>query len=66
MFRFIACELPAINYITIHIFISKGKGRADFGDNIDFARGTSYMEFLELWHDFYETYDLSIENGKAK
>lgn len=37
-----------------------------FGDNIDFARGKSYMDFLELQHDFYKTYDLSIENGKAK
>lgn len=31
-----------------------------FGDNIDFARGKSYMDFLEQQHEFYEIYDRSI------
>jgi mannose-6-phosphate isomerase-like protein (cupin superfamily) len=31
-----------------------------FGDNIDFARGKSYMDFLEQQHGFYENYDRSI------
>ena len=33
-----------------------------FGDNIDYARGKSYMDFLEQQHNFYESYDLSIQN----
>lgn len=33
-----------------------------FGDNIDYARGNSYMDFLEQQHDFYKRYDLSISN----
>jgi len=28
-----------------------------FGDNIDYARGQSYLEFLELQHNFYGDYD---------
>ena len=32
-----------------------------FGDNIDYARGKSYMDFLEQQHTFYETYEGSIE-----
>lgn len=32
-----------------------------FGDNIDFARGNSYMDFLEQQHAFYQSYDLSNE-----
>jgi mannose-6-phosphate isomerase-like protein (cupin superfamily) len=32
-----------------------------FGDNIDFARGKSYMDFLEQQHKFYESYDESIK-----
>lgn len=31
-----------------------------FGDNIDYARGKSYLDFLEQQHDFYESYDASI------
>ena len=31
-----------------------------FGDNIDFARGKSYMDFLEQQHSFYDNYDRSI------
>jgi mannose-6-phosphate isomerase-like protein (cupin superfamily) len=31
-----------------------------FGDNIDYARGKSYMDFLEQQHRFYENYDASI------
>ena len=34
-----------------------------FGDNIDFARGKSYMDFLEQQHGFYETYDNSIKGN---
>lgn len=37
-----------------------------FGDNIDFARGKSYMDFLELQHDFYRSYDLSLEEKSNK
>lgn len=37
-----------------------------FGDNIDFARGKSYMDFLEQQHEFYEQYDLSILNLTGK
>lgn len=33
-----------------------------FGDNIDYARGKSYMDFLEQQHNFYESYDASISN----
>ena len=33
-----------------------------FGDNIDFARGKSYMDFLEQQHSFYESYDKSISD----
>lgn len=33
-----------------------------FGDNIDFALGKSYMDFLEQQHEFYEHYDLSVQN----
>lgn len=33
-----------------------------FGDNIDFALGKSYMDFLEQQHEFYEDYDLSVKN----
>ena len=37
-----------------------------FGDNIDFARGHSYMDFLEQQHEFYNNYDLSIsKNAQA-
>jgi mannose-6-phosphate isomerase-like protein (cupin superfamily) len=32
-----------------------------FGDNIDYARGKSYLDFLEQQHEFYESYDQSIE-----
>lgn len=28
-----------------------------FGDNSDFIRGQSYMDFLEMEHEFYEHYD---------
>lgn len=28
-----------------------------FGDNIDYARGPSYMDFLERQHEFYNNYD---------
>ncbi len=31
-----------------------------FGDNIDYARGKSYMDFLEQQHNFYHSYDVSI------
>ena len=31
-----------------------------FGDNIDYARGKSYMDFLEQQHSFYESYDAGI------
>jgi mannose-6-phosphate isomerase-like protein (cupin superfamily) len=34
-----------------------------FGDNIDYAKGKSYLEFLEKQHNFYETYDLSLTEG---
>ena len=37
-----------------------------FGDNIDFARGKSYMDFLEQQHNFYESYDASITNKTDK
>ncbi|MGB5315599.1 MAG: cupin domain-containing protein [Robiginitalea sp.] len=33
-----------------------------FGDNIDYARGQSYMDFLELQHEFYQSYDQQITN----
>lgn len=36
-----------------------------FGDNIDYARGKSYMDFLEQQHNFYESYDLSIINSST-
>lgn len=32
-----------------------------YGDNIDFARGKSYMDFLEQQHDFYQSYDQSLK-----
>lgn len=32
-----------------------------FGDNIDFARGQSYLDFLEQQHMFYESYEQSIK-----
>jgi mannose-6-phosphate isomerase-like protein (cupin superfamily) len=31
-----------------------------FGDNIDYARGKSYLDFLEQQHDFYKDFDMSI------
>lgn len=31
-----------------------------FGDNIDYARGYSYMDFLEFQHEFYQSYDEQI------
>ena len=31
-----------------------------FGDNIDYARGKSFMDFLEQQHNFYKNYDISI------
>jgi mannose-6-phosphate isomerase-like protein (cupin superfamily) len=34
-----------------------------FGDNIDYARGKSYIDFLEQQHELYNTYDQSIING---
>lgn len=34
-----------------------------FGDNIDYARGKSYMDFLEQQHDFYNAYDVNIQNS---
>ncbi len=37
-----------------------------FGDNIDYARGKSYMDFLELQHDFYKSYDISISKKSDK
>lgn len=37
-----------------------------FGDNIDYARGKSYMDFLEQQHNFYESYDVSISNKANK
>ena len=33
-----------------------------FGDNIDYARGRSYLDFLEKQHDFYEAYDKGLKN----
>ncbi|WP_224484749.1 cupin domain-containing protein [Robertkochia aurantiaca] len=33
-----------------------------FGDNIDFAEGKSYMDFLEEQHDFYQRYDPNVQN----
>ena len=35
-----------------------------YGDNIDFARGKSYMDFLEQQLDFYDSYDKSITAEK--
>ena len=35
-----------------------------FGDNIDFARGLSYGDFLEQQLEFYERYDQSILDVK--
>ncbi|MGX1927780.1 cupin domain-containing protein [Flagellimonas sp. 2504JD4-2] len=32
-----------------------------FGDNIDYARGKSYMDMLEDQHKFYGAYDTSLE-----
>jgi len=29
-----------------------------FGDNIDYAKGNSYLDFLEQQHDFYKEFDL--------
>ena len=37
-----------------------------FGDNIDYARGQSYMDFLELQHEFYESYDDKIKASTNK
>ena len=34
-----------------------------FGDNIDYARGKSYMDHLEQQHDFYKSFDQSIETN---
>ena len=34
-----------------------------FGDNIDYARGISYLEFLEYQHEFYGDYDQRIEDS---
>jgi mannose-6-phosphate isomerase-like protein (cupin superfamily) len=34
-----------------------------FGDNIDYARGKSYMDFLELQHEFYQSYDQEITSN---
>jgi mannose-6-phosphate isomerase-like protein (cupin superfamily) len=31
-----------------------------FGDNIDYARGQSYLDFLEEQHDWYDNYDKSL------
>ena len=31
-----------------------------FGDNIDYARGKSYLDLLEAQHEFYQQFDLSI------
>lgn len=32
-----------------------------FGDNIDYARGKSYLDFLEDQHEFYNDYDSSLK-----
>lgn len=32
-----------------------------FGDNIDYARGASYLELLEQQHEFYERYDQDLK-----
>ncbi|MCP4977260.1 MAG: cupin domain-containing protein [Maribacter sp.] len=37
-----------------------------FGDNIDYARGKSYMDFLEQQHEFYNTYDKNIKKSTNK
>ena len=37
-----------------------------FGDNIDYARGYSFMDFLEQQHDFYKSYDSSISKTTDK
>lgn len=37
-----------------------------FGDNIDYARGKSYMDFLEQQHEFYKSYDMSISKKSHK
>ena len=37
-----------------------------FGDNIDFARGKSYMDFLEQQHQFYQNYENSITKSIEK
>lgn len=34
-----------------------------FGDNIDYARGASYLDFLEQQHDFYDRYDKHITHS---
>ena len=36
-----------------------------FGDNIDYARGRSYMDFLEQQHNFYDSFDISISEKKS-
>jgi len=33
-----------------------------FGDNIDFARGKSYLDLLEDQHEFYNSYDISLKD----
>ncbi len=35
-----------------------------FGDNIDFAKGQSYLDFLENEYDFLEVNQKSVEQGK--
>lgn len=37
-----------------------------FGDNIDYARGPSYMDFLEQQHQFYEEYDRWIKEHEGQ
>ena len=34
-----------------------------YGDNIDFARGKSYGDMLEMQLEFYESYERSIEDN---
>jgi mannose-6-phosphate isomerase-like protein (cupin superfamily) len=36
-----------------------------FGDNIDYARGQSYLDFLEQQHTFYQEYDEDIKARQA-
>jgi len=52
---------PYVKHVLYNPYVEPLEGiLVLFGDNIDYARGKSYIDFLEQQHQLYNNYDLSI------